>query len=180
MLSAHPKTLRQAVSTLLAGAALTLGGCSAVPEVGMLFDRDRSQTSVIIRLKEQKAYLYRNGRVVGVSSVSTGREGYSTPAGKYRVTEKDVDHRSSLYGSYVKNGRVVKSNVNVRRDRKPAGATFVGAPMPYFVRINGPVGLHAGHVPGYAASHGCIRLPSRQARRFFHAVEIGTPVFVYR
>lgn len=165
---------------MLAGAALMLAGCSTVPEVGMLFDRDTSQHSVIVRLDEQRAYLYRDGKVVGVSPVSTGREGYSTPAGKYRVTEKDADHRSSLYGAYVRNGKVVKANVNVRRDPKPAGATFVGAPMPYFVRINGPVGLHAGHVPDYPASHGCIRLPPRQAKRFFHAVEIGTSVFVYR
>jgi lipoprotein-anchoring transpeptidase ErfK/SrfK len=166
----------------LAAVALVgvLAGCATVPELGMLFDRDTSQHSVIVRLKEQKAYLYREGKVVAISPVSTGREGYGTPAGKYRVTQKDIDHRSTLYGAYVKNGRVVKANVNVRKDKKPAGATFVGAPMPYFLRINGAVGLHAGHVPDYPASHGCIRLPQRQARRFFHAVEVGTPVFVYR
>jgi lipoprotein-anchoring transpeptidase ErfK/SrfK len=155
-------------------------GCSTVPEVGMLLDQGTDGRKVVIRLKEQRAYLYRDGRVVAETTVSTGREGYATPGGKYRVTQKDADHRSTLYGAYVKDGRVVKANVSVKRDRKPAGATFVGAPMPYFLRINGPVGLHAGHVPGYPASHGCIRLPSRQARRFFHAVEVGTPVIVYR
>ncbi len=180
--------MKFSVSKMMSGArtwaagslALVLAGCSTVPEVGMLFDRDPAQHSIIVRLDKQTAYLYRDGKVVAVSPVSTGREGYGTPAGKYRVTQKDIDHRSTLYGAYVKDGRIVKANVNTTKDKKPAGATFVGAPMPYFVRINGAVGLHAGHVPGYPASHGCIRLPQRQARRFFHAVEVGTPVFIYR
>jgi lipoprotein-anchoring transpeptidase ErfK/SrfK len=165
---------------LLAGALLALAGCASVPELGQLADPGTKNRTIIVRLDEQKAYLLRKGKVVSVSSVSTGREGYATPAGKYRVIQKDIDHRSTLYGAYVKNGRVVKANVNVKKDRKPAGAVFVGAPMPYFLRINGAVGLHAGHVPGYPASHGCIRLPPRQARRFYHAVEVGTPVIVYR
>jgi lipoprotein-anchoring transpeptidase ErfK/SrfK len=164
----------------LAALVLAFTGCSTVPEVGMLFDRNPKDHSIIVRLKQQKAYLYRDGNVVAVSTVSTGREGYNTPAGKYRVVQKDIDHRSTIYGAYVKNGRVVKANVNVKKDRKPAGAIFIGAPMPYFLRINGAVGLHAGHVPGYPASHGCIRLPPRQARRFYYAVEVGTPVFIYR
>lgn len=163
-----------------AALVLTLAGCSTVPELGMLVDRSSKDHTIIVRLKQQRAYLYHDGDIVAVSPVSTGREGYNTPAGKYRVVQKDIDHRSTLYGAYVKNGRVVKANVNVKKDRKPAGAIFVGAPMPYFLRINGAVGLHAGHVPGYPASHGCIRLPPRQARRFYYAVEVGTPVFVYR
>jgi len=163
-----------------AALVLTLAGCSTVPELGMLTDRNPKDHTIIVRLKQQRAYLYRDGDIVAVSPVSTGREGYNTPAGKYRVVQKDIDHRSTLYGAYVKNGKVVKANVNVKKDRKPAGAIFVGAPMPYFLRINGGVGLHAGHVPGYPASHGCIRLPPRQARRFYYAAEVGTPVFVYR
>jgi len=163
-----------------AAFALGLAGCTTVPEVGMLLDRSSKDHSITVRLKQQKAYLYRSGELVAVSKVSTGREGYNTPAGKYRVEQKDIDHRSTLYGAYVKDGKVVKANVYVKRDKKPAGAIFIGAPMPYFLRINGAVGLHAGHVPGYAASHGCIRLPPRQARRFYYAAEVGTPVFIYR
>lgn len=162
------------------GALIALTGCASIPELGSMVDRGTKDRTIIVRLDEQKAYLLHDGDVVAVSTVSTGREGYATPAGKYRVIQKDIDHRSTLYGAYVKNGRVVKANVNVKKDKKPAGATFVGAPMPYFLRINGAVGLHAGHVPGYPASHGCIRLPPRQAKRFFHAVEVGAPVFIYR
>lgn len=163
-------------------AAITvlLPGCATVPELGMITDRGGGKRRIEIRLGEQKAYLFRDGSVIAESTVSTGREGYGTPSGRFRVIEKDVDHRSSLYGQYVKNGRVVKRDVDVRKSRKPAGAKFVGAPMPYFLRVTGAVGMHAGHVPGYPASHGCIRLPPRQARRFFHAVEIGTPVSIIR
>jgi lipoprotein-anchoring transpeptidase ErfK/SrfK len=165
---------------LVAGLVLALAGCASVPELGMLTDRGTKDRTIIVRLDEQKAFLYHNGDLVAVSPVSTGREGYATPAGKYRVVQKDIDHRSTIYGAYMRNGKVVKANVNVKKDKKPAGATFVGAPMPYFLRINGAVGLHAGHVPGYPASHGCIRLPPRQAKRFYYAVKIGTPVFIYR
>jgi lipoprotein-anchoring transpeptidase ErfK/SrfK len=164
----------------VAVASVALAGCASVPELGQLMDRGTKDRSIIVRLDEQKAYLMHNGSVVAVSTVSTGREGYATPAGKYRVIQKDKDHRSTLYGAYVKNGRIVKANVNVKKDPKPAGTKFVGAPMPYFLRVNGAVGLHAGHVPGYPASHGCIRLPPRQARRFFYAVSVGAPVFIYR
>jgi hypothetical protein len=61
--------------------------------------------------------------------------------------EKDIDHRSSLYGAYAINGQVVKAGVDVRKDAKPPGAVFVGAPMPYYLKIAPSYGLHAGHVP---------------------------------
>ena len=180
MTSAFPDFVRGLRRSFFLLALASLAGCASVPELGQLVDPGTKDHTIIIRLNEQKAYLYRDGKVVAVSTVSTGREGYSTPAGKYRVSQKDIDHRSTIYGAYVRNGRVVKAGVNVKKDKKPAGAVFVGAPMPYFLRINGAVGLHAGHVPGYPASHGCIRLPPRQAKRFYHAAEVGTPVFVYR
>jgi len=163
---------------LIAGIVLALAGCASVPELGMLTDPGTTNRSIVVRLDEQKAYLYHNGRLVAVSPVSTGREGYATPAGKYRVVQKDIDHRSTIYGAYVRNGKVVKANVNVKKDKKPAGAVFVGAPMPYFLRINGAVGLHAGHVPGYPASHGCVRLPAEIAPLIYEKVKIGTPVTI--
>ena len=67
---------------------------------------------------------------------------------------------------------------HVGKDPRPAGARFIGAPLPYFLRIYGGVGMHAGYLPGYAASHGCIRMPAGQARRFYGAAPIGTPVII--
>ena len=151
----------------------------SVPEVGMLTDQGTAGRAIIIRLSDQRAFLYNRDELVGVSPASTGREGYHTPTGKHRVIRKDIDHRSSLYGAYVLNGRVVKAGVDVRKDPKPPGAVFVGAPMPYYLQIAPSYGLHSGHVPGYPASHGCIRLPNRWAKRFYYAVKVGTPVWIY-
>ena len=135
--------------------------------------------SITIDLGEQKAFFYKGGRLVGVSMISSGREGYSTPSGNFKIVQKNKDHVSNLYGDYVDSGgNVVVSNVGVKRDPKPAGASFRGAPMPYFMRIHGGVGMHAGFLPGFPASHGCIRMPERMAEIFFANVSQGTPVRV--
>jgi len=124
--------------------------------------------SIKIDLANQRAYFYKGQQIVGVSVVSTGREGYNTPSGQFNVTQKDVDHISSLYGDYVDpNGGVVVQNVENGKDPKPPGTAFRGAPMPYFLRIQGGTGLHAGYLPGYPASHGCVRLPEGMALKFF-------------
>lgn len=135
--------------------------------------------SIQILLGEQKAYFYKSGKLVGMSPISTGREGYSTPAGSFRVIQKNADHVSNLYGNYVDDtGKVVMANVGVNRDPRPPGTRFQGASMPYFLRIHGAVGLHGGYLPGYPASHGCIRLPMNMAEVFFANAPNGTPVSV--
>lgn len=135
--------------------------------------------SIKIRLSEQKAYFYKSGQLVGISQLSTGREGTGTPSGSYKIIEKDPDHISNLYGDYVDAaGNVVVANVGVNKDPKPPGTRFKGAPMPYFMRIVGGVGMHAGYLPGYPASHGCIRMPEFMAENFFRSVSVGTPVTV--
>ena len=134
---------------------------------------------IVIDLDEQRAYFYRGDKTVGVSIVSTGREGYDTPSGEFRVMEKDPTHVSSIYGDYVdRSGRAVMENVDVTRDKHPPGTIFRGAPMPYFLRITGAIGMHAGYLPGYPASHGCIRLPKKMAIRFYQNAAIGTPVVI--
>jgi len=135
--------------------------------------------SITIDLGEQKAFFYKDGRLVGVSMISSGREGYRTPSGQYKIIQKSKDHVSNLYGDYVdQGGNVMVANVGVKRDPKPPGATFRGAPMPYFLRFHGGYGLHAGFLPGFAASHGCVRMPERMAQIFFSNVSHGTPVRV--
>jgi hypothetical protein len=136
--------------------------------------------SVKISLGEQRAYFYKNGLLVGISQLSTGREspGLKTPTGKFSIIQKDVAHVSTKYGDFVDaGGNVVKPNVSVD-DPKPPGSHFKGAPMPYFMRIVGGVGMHAGYLPGYPASHGCIRMPEFMAENFFKSVSTGTPVTI--
>src|ERR1700730_6288282 len=135
--------------------------------------------SVKISLSEQRAYFYKSGLLVGVSQLSTGREGLNTPTGRFSISQKDVNHVSSKYGDFVDaSGQVIAPNVDVEKDKKPPGTHFKGAPMPYFMRIVGGVGMHAGYLPGYPASHGCIRMPEFMAENFFKSVSAGTPVTI--
>ena len=135
--------------------------------------------SITIDLSDQKAFFFKGDKLVGVSMVSTGREGYDSPAGSYKIIQKNKDHVSNLYGDYVDGaGNVVVANVGVKSDPMPPGTRFRGAPMPYFMRIHGGMGMHAGFLPGFPASHGCIRMPARMAEIFFANVSHGTPVRV--
>jgi hypothetical protein len=134
---------------------------------------------IVVKLGVQRAYFYRGRHLVGASRISSGKKGYTTPPGSYRVTQKDEHHVSTLYGDFVdESGTVVKSNVAAGKDEVPAGASFRGAKMPYYLRFTGGYGLHAGRVPNFPASHGCVRLPADMAKKFFQAAEIGTPVRV--
>lgn len=160
---------------------LLVASCARIPELGAMTDHGGTKgRKIVVDLSEQRAWLYHRGEMVATSPVSTGREGKTTPSGQFRVIQKDRDHRSSLYGDYVRDGRVVVKNIDVRKAPCPAGCRFVGVPMPYFLRFSDACGLHAGHLPGYPASSGCVRLPQRQAKRFYDAVQVGTPVTVKR
>lgn len=137
--------------------------------------------SVRISLAKQRAYFYKGGQLAGVSRISSGREGLGTVTGNYHIIQKDRHHESSLFGSYLDaNGVVIQKDVNTRHDAKPEGASYAGAKMPYWMRITGGTGMHEGFLPGYPASHGCIRMPGLMAAAFFRSVEVGTPVSIER
>lgn len=137
--------------------------------------------SIVINLTEQTASFYKGGKLVGVSAISSGREEFATPTGNFKIIQKNKDHASNLYGEYVDAaGNVIQKDVDVKKDPKPPGAIFKGAPMPYFMRIVGGVGMHQGFLPGVPDSHGCIRMPEQMAATFFANVEKGTPVTVTR
>lgn len=104
---------------------------------------------VTVDLSQQRAWVTKEGVVVDSCAVSTGRDGYSTPAGRYVVTDKHRSWTSTLYH----------------------------VAMPYFMRLNcGAIGLHSGYVTGRPASHGCIRLPHGKAQKFFAMVRVGDEV----
>lgn len=134
---------------------------------------------IVVNLTTQQAFFYRGEVLVGRTNISSGRRDFETPPGKYRVTQKDAAHVSSQYGAYcARSGSVLMHDVDVNKDPCPKGAHFVGAPMPYFLRFTGGYGMHAGFVPRYRASHGCIRMPAPMAKHFFEAAEVGTHVEV--
>jgi L,D-transpeptidase catalytic domain len=134
---------------------------------------------IVVHIGKQRAYFFKGNALVGETTVSTGKPGFSTPPGQYRVVWKNEDHISTRFGDYVDDyGNVVKSNVDSRKDRKPPGTHFDGARMPFAMFFKGGYAMHQGYVPPYAASHGCIRLPGEVAEIFFNASPLGTPVVV--
>lgn len=139
-------------------------------------------TRLQISLSKQRVYLIATPteEIVIDSPISSGKRGHSTPKGNFKIIQKDKDHRSSIYGDFVdRSGRVVRRGVSTRIDSAPSGTRYRGAPMKWFMRLTGDgVGLHTGILPGYPASHGCIRLPDAIAALIFSKVKIGTPAVV--
>lgn len=168
----------------LSAIAAAVTGCGTLNTVSDLVtshvpERHKGRASIVVDLGEQEAYLYRGKHRTASSRISSGREGHRTPTGSFSVIRKDEDHRSSLYGNYVNDsGRIVKANVDSRKDSRPRGSRFVGAAMPFYVEFSPSYGLHQGYLPGVPASHGCIRMPYWKARQFYEAARIGTSVTV--
>jgi lipoprotein-anchoring transpeptidase ErfK/SrfK len=133
---------------------------------------------VIISLSKQRVYLMTGDQIYIDSPVSTGKRAGMTPTGDFSVLEKDPNHHSSVYGNFVDgHGRTVRSGISTRVDSAPSGTHYVGAPMKWFCRLtNGGVGMHIGILPGYPASHGCVRLPAEIAPIIYQKVRVGTKV----
>jgi hypothetical protein len=179
---------------LIVSMACVLGGagCSSTPTSPALAHEDAASGAsywhgdgmvgapyVRISLSEQRAYFYKGGRLAGVSLISSGREGLDTVTGDFHILQKDKDHRSSLYGDYLdSDGQVIQKDVDTGKHPMPKGAHYLGANMPHFMRIVAGTGMHEGFLPGYADSHGCIRMPGFMAEAFFNAVSVGTPVSI--
>ncbi len=107
---------------------------------------------IVVSIAQQRAYAYRNGIPIGISTVSTGKKGHETPTGVFTLLQKNVDHKSNLYDS---------------------------APMPYMQRLTWDgIAMHAGNLPGYPASHGCVRLPLGFARLLYGVTKLGLTVIV--
>lgn len=138
--------------------------------------------SIRISLSQQKAFIFRGGQDVGWSYVATGTSRYPTPRGSFRIMDKKVDKHSNRYGMIVDSaGNIIDGDAAVGREHIPPGCRFMGAPMPYWMRITSwGVGMHAGPIPdpGYPASHGCIRFPLEMAKKLFSITSTGTPVTI--
>ncbi len=147
---------------------------------GLLARLTPDEANVIISIPKQRAYLRMGEQVVIDSPISSGKRGHTTPTGSFTVREKDPNHHSSLYGDFVDaQGRVVRAGVSAQIDSAPSGTYFAGATMKWFMRLtDGGVGMHVGILPGYAASHGCVRMPLEAAELFYNNVKVGTPVEV--
>lgn len=108
--------------------------------------------AIVVSIPDQRVHVYRNGIRIAVSTCSTGKSGHATPTGVFTILEKDKNHHSSTYNN---------------------------APMPNMNRLTwSGIALHAGNLPGYPASHGCIRLPSKFSALLFGLTHVGTPVIL--
>ena len=113
-----------------------------------------SGVRIVVSLPLQKAYVFEDGELLWSAPVSTGKRGHETPVGTFPILQKKVHHRSNKYDN---------------------------APMPYMQRLTWyGIAIHAGRVPGYPASHGCIRLPKSYARQLYGLTDFGTTVTITR
>ena len=176
----RPQPVVSAAATAATAASLRREAAKAEEaEAARLFANASGKPRIKISLGSQRASFFKGGKLVTTSRISSGKDGFRTPRGHFSITQKDIDHKSGTYGSHVDgDGTVLDDDVDSRKDRVPPGARYVGASMPYFMRFNHGIGMHAGRVPEYAASHGCVRLPAAMARLFFEHAPTGTPVTV--
>ncbi|HWT13835.1 MAG TPA: L,D-transpeptidase family protein [Allosphingosinicella sp.] len=113
---------------------------------------EEGAVEIVVSLPLQRAYVYRGGTLIGVSTVSTGRRGHETPVGTFNILQKRREHYSNLYNN---------------------------APMPFMQRLTWDgIALHAGQIPGRPASHGCVRLPLDFARQLFTVTQVGAAVHI--
>lgn len=146
-----------------------------------LLKKANSSSPIYICLGHQRGRLYVNGQVAADWPVSTGIPGRDTPTGKFHITFKEPHHSSGRYGKiYNAAGGCVNGNADSLKDSVPSGGKFVGAPMPYWMRLTSDgVGMHTGRVsPGRRLSHGCIRTPNAMAAQLYGITAVGTPVTV--
>ena len=122
----------------------------ALVAIGFLVSA-RADIQVVVSISNQTAWLEDDERIIMTSPVSTARRGMHTPTGTFEVSDKDESHISTIYH----------------------------VSMPFYMRLSGePFGMHAGYLPGYPASHGCIRMPKAKAALFFKNVIVGTSVLI--
>ena len=121
--------------------------CGTANSTGFPSARPAGPLLIIVSIPDQKVHVYRNGIRIAASTCSTGKPGHSTPTGVFKILQKDKHHRSSTYNN---------------------------APMPNMNRLTwSGIALHAGNLPGYPASHGCVRLPMEFSERLFGITQDG-------
>jgi len=141
-----------------------------------------ANTGLQVSLDDQRGLLMAGDLVAMDFPIASGKRTHPTPTGQFTILDKQKTYRSNLYGELVdESGETVQRDVDIRRVQTGEGQRFVGASMPYWMRLtNTGVGLHVGTIPssGRPASHGCIRLPRAVAPDLFARVRLGTPVLI--
>lgn len=117
-------------------------------------DRYEGPMKIVVVLDTQRVYVFQNDKLIGFSTISSGKKGKETPVGAFNILQKNIDHKSNLYSN---------------------------APMPYMQRLTWDgIAIHGGYLPGYPASHGCIRLPLAFAKSLFAVTKLDQEVVVLK
>lgn len=134
---------------------------------------------IVVDTRLQQAKYYIGGRQVGLSDISSGRAGHGTPQGTFSIIAKDIDHKSSSYGSIVDSaGNTLVESYTVG-EPIPAGGRYKGAEMNFGMQITtSGIWMHEGVVTSAPESHGCIRLPRKMAKIFYENTPIGSKVII--
>jgi len=146
----------------------------------VLAKTNSSNSRVKIDLSQQRGFLMLGDQIAMDYRVSTGSSRHRTPTGNYRIIEKIKKKRSNLYGRILNSaGKTVKSGADSRKHSVPAGGKFLGASMPYWMRLTGSgIGMHQGNVNRRYASHGCIRTHYSAVPIVYSKTRVGTRVNV--
>ena len=152
-IAAHAQAPETVASADIAAAPLSEDQADTLKAGDFLWQPDVATTgavNIVVDLDRQVAFVYRGGALIGISTVSTGRDGHETPVGSFTILQKQVEHKSNLYHE---------------------------AAMPFMERLTWDgVALHAGGVPGYRESHGCVHLPIAFAKALYGVTDIGATV----
>lgn len=146
----------------------------------LLAKTNAENSSLRILTGKQRGLLMNGEDIVMDYPICSGRNGYETPKGEYKISEKVVDKRSNRYGRiYASDGDCVESDADILKDKVPEGGRFEGAAMRYWMRLtNDGIGHHIGPVKRYRASHGCVRGPASAVPIVHNKVKLGTKVVV--
>jgi len=171
-------TIAAAVST-----AALFSSCSNLPGGSGLasyhaYDRptklpkNPNNVKVKVSLSKQRVYVMEGSEILLAMPVSVGAPATPTHAGNYTIFNKEAKHRASTHG-YAYSGSQTKQTF---LDKKPAGWSFKGTPMPYWCEFSPNYGFHTGWIKHQPCTHGCIRMHENLSPKFFRLVKVGTPV----
>ena len=136
--------------------------------------KNPSAVRVKVSLSKQRTYVMEGNELLMVMPVSVGAPSSPTPTGNFTIFNKEAKRRANTHG-YAKTGNTIQQTY---LNKKPAGASFVGTPMPFWCEFKPAYGFHTGWVKHTPCTHGCIRMHENLSPKFFKLVSVGTPVSI--
>lgn len=179
----HSNMKKQILVLFGVACVALLSSCQQTPSLGAYdaYNRPASKPSnpnnvrVKVSTSNQMAYVMEGNKALLVMPISVGTASTPTPKGNFTIYSKQEYRRAQTHGYYVYgNGQYGQGYLR----NKPAGTSFVGTPMPYWMEFKSAYGFHTGWMKDRPCTHGCIRMHHNVAPKFFAIVKTGTPVSI--